>query len=163
MASVHSNEQETNPELWIDLHGDFLYQYALTRLSNNSQIAEDLVQETFLSALKSSSKFKGKSSQRTWFVSILRNKIIDYYRKNKNNLFEQVDFQNEEFIENGIHKGQWKQELVPADWGKIPDRVFEQNEFNTILKKCLNVLPKNLSSVFILREIENWETEKICK
>jgi len=163
MNVIHSNEPETNAENWVDMHVDFLYQYALPRLGNDSQLAEDLVQDTFLSALKSSSNFQGKSSQRTWFVSILRNKITDYYRKNKDKIFEQTDFQNEEFIESGLQKGQWKEEFAPADWGKVPDISFELKEFNIILDKCLNVLPQNLSSVFVLRELESWETEKICK
>ena len=93
MNVIHSNVPEASAENWVDLHGDFLYQYALPRLSNDSQLAEDLVQDTFLSALKSSSNFQGKSSQRTCFVSILRNKIIDYYRKYKDKIFDQTDFQ----------------------------------------------------------------------
>jgi RNA polymerase sigma-70 factor (TIGR02943 family) len=163
MNVLQSNASELNPENWVDLHGNFLYQYALLRLGNDSQIAEDMVQDTFLSALKSSSNFQGKSSQRTWFVSILRNKIIDFYRKNKDKIFEPTDFQNEEFIESGSQKGQWKEEFAPADWSKVPDKAFEQNEFNSIFDICLNDLPQNISSVFTLRELEGWETEKICK
>lgn len=152
-----------NPELWVDQHGDFLYQYALSRLGNDSQHAEDMVQETFLSALKTPAKHQGKSAERTWFVSILRNKIIDHYRKNKGNLFEQTDYQNEEFIESGPQKGQWKEEFAPADWGTAPDKVFEQAEFSGIFRKCLKALPQNLSTVFALRELDGLDTEYICK
>jgi RNA polymerase sigma-70 factor (TIGR02943 family) len=163
MDKTSSNVNELNPEMWIDQHSDFLYQYALLRLANNTQLAEDFVQETFLSALKSASKFEGKSSLRTWFVSILKNKIIDYYRKNKDNIIEQTSFRNEEFIESGAQQGQWKTEFAPADWDKNPDKIFEQKEFYNILNKCLNGLPKNLSSVFVLKELDSLETEKICK
>ena len=76
MNNIASGNNELNTESWVDLHADFLYQYALQRVANNSQLAEDFVQETFLSALKAFSKFEGKSSIRTCFVSILRNKII---------------------------------------------------------------------------------------
>jgi len=44
-------------------------------------LAEDLVQETLLAAVRSREKFGGRSSERSWLVGILKNKIVDYYRK----------------------------------------------------------------------------------
>ena len=69
-----------NPELWVDAHGDYLYRYALSRV-RDTQIAEDCVQETLLSALKSRENFFGQSSERTWLTGILKHKIIDHFRK----------------------------------------------------------------------------------
>lgn len=163
MESEVANHIEINSEDWVDLHGDFLFQYALSRLGNDRQLAEDMVQETFLSALKTAAKHQGKSSQRTWFVSILRNKIIDYYRKNKNNLFEQTDFKDKEFIESGPQKGQWKEEFAPADWGASPEKVLEQSEFQQIFQNCFKELPQNLSAVFGLREIDGMDSKMVCK
>ena len=71
-----------DPEHWVDDYGDFLFRFAFARV-NNKQTAEDLVQETLLSALKNISEFKNKSQERTWLISILKHKIIDYYRKRK--------------------------------------------------------------------------------
>ncbi len=48
-------------------------------------MAEDLVQETMLSAYQARDKFRGGSSERTWLVSILKRKIIDHYRKQSRN------------------------------------------------------------------------------
>ncbi|MCK5074822.1 MAG: RNA polymerase subunit sigma-70, partial [Calditrichia bacterium] len=50
-----------NPESWVEQHGDYLFYYAVSRV-NNKTAAEDLVQETFLSALKNYKNFKQKSS-----------------------------------------------------------------------------------------------------
>ena len=163
MESKRADHITTDSEDWVDLHGDYLFQYALSRLGNDDQLAEDIVQETFLSALKTSAKHKGKSSQRTWFVSILRNKIIDHYRKNKRNLFEQVDFQDEEFIENGPRKGQWKDEFAPADWGSSPEKTLEQSEFQQIFQNCFKDLPENIGAVFALREIDGLDSKQVCK
>ena len=69
-----------NPERWVDEHGDRLYRYALVR-ARVPEVAEDLVQETLLAALRSREKFGGCSSERSWLVRILKNKIVDYYRK----------------------------------------------------------------------------------
>ena len=45
--------------------------------------AEDLVQETWISALRTHSKFEGRSSLKTWLMSILRRRVADYYRRRK--------------------------------------------------------------------------------
>jgi RNA polymerase sigma-70 factor (ECF subfamily) len=57
--------QMDNPEAWVDEYGDFLYRYALSRVKDPS-IAEDLVQETFLAALKARQNFRGRSTAKTW-------------------------------------------------------------------------------------------------
>ena len=68
-----------NPESWVDKYGDLLYRYALSRIQNPST-AEDLVQETFLAALRARDRFAGNSTTRTWLVGILRHKIYDHLR-----------------------------------------------------------------------------------
>ena len=163
MDAKLKNNSPVNPQDWVDRHGDYLFQYALLRLNNNTQLAEDLVQDTFLSAIKAASTYQGKSAERTWLVSILKNKIIDHYRRNKNNLFEQSDFQNEEFIEQGSQAGAWKPQLAPQDWGDTPEKAFEQQEFTSIFRKCLATLPQNLAAVFALRELDGLDTDLICK
>ena len=63
-----------DPHRWVDEHGDCLYRYALVRV-RTPEVAEDLVQETLLVAVRSQDKFAGRSSQRSWLVGILKNKI----------------------------------------------------------------------------------------
>lgn len=65
-----------NPGRWVQLYADKLLAFAHYRLSDIA-LCEDLVQETFLSALKAMPQFKGESSEYTWLVRILRNKITD--------------------------------------------------------------------------------------
>ena len=45
------------------------------------QEAEDLVQETWLSALRSAATFEGRSSLRTWLGVILKRRIAERYRR----------------------------------------------------------------------------------
>ena len=67
---------------WVVNYADYLYSMAYFKVNNQPE-AEDLVQETFLSAYKNKDTFKGESAEKTWLTAILNNKIIDYYRKNK--------------------------------------------------------------------------------
>ena len=82
MVKKHSpkKNQKTDPSSWVDLHGDYLYGYAFSRILDPT-IAEDMVQETFLAALKSHERFEGHSTERTWLTSILRHKVVDHIRK----------------------------------------------------------------------------------
>ncbi|MFJ7268891.1 sigma-70 family RNA polymerase sigma factor [Streptomyces sp. NPDC099050] len=49
-------------------------------LSADPQSAEDLTQETFLRALGSLHRFEGRSSARTWLLSIARRTVVDSLR-----------------------------------------------------------------------------------
>ncbi len=63
---------QVDPSLWVDTYGDGLYSYALFRVENKL-LAEELVQETFVAALGARAGFTGKSSEKTWIYSILKN------------------------------------------------------------------------------------------
>jgi RNA polymerase sigma-70 factor (TIGR02943 family) len=151
-----------NPNTWVDKYSDFLYRYAMSRV-NNIAVAEDLVQETFYSALKAFANFDGKSSERTWFVSILKHKIIDFYRKKSRQAkyFDEPagNEPSDDYEENGF----WKLENAPADWGDRPEEALHQKEFLLILEECLTDLPQKIAAVFTLREMEGIESKNICK
>jgi DNA-directed RNA polymerase specialized sigma24 family protein len=58
-----------DPDRWVDDHGDCLYGYALIRV-RKQEVAEDLVQETLLAAMRQVDKFRGRSSERSWLCGI---------------------------------------------------------------------------------------------
>ena len=74
------NSHIDDPANWVDQYGDFLYRFVSSRVKDPS-VAEDLVQETFLAALKARENFKGRSTARTWLTAILKHKIVDHIRK----------------------------------------------------------------------------------
>ena len=146
---------------WVDEHGDYLFRFALSRL-NDKSLSEDMVQETFLAALKNIKNFDNRSSIRTWFTSILKNKIIDHYRKKarafKEEDLDALDDYKDDFLENG----HWKAERAPVDWGMHPEKALNQKEFMQVLRACLAALPEKIAAVFALREIELQESQDIC-
>ena len=57
---------ESKPALgndWVDAHADYLFNFAIGQVRDPS-VAEDLVQDTFLAAVKAQNSFGGKSSER---------------------------------------------------------------------------------------------------
>ncbi len=168
MSEQHS-DHKLEPEKWIERYSDLLFNYTLTRL-NKREVAEDLVQETFLSALKGRDGFKGDASEKTWLIAILKRKIIDHYRKkstqNELNIFDKNasdDFMAHFFDGDGGQNGHWTDKSSPRDWKKDLQPGVESDEFNSILKGCLGKLPEKWSAVFVLKNMEDLDANEICK
>ena len=67
-------------EYWFKKYRPKLKKIALSK-SPNKEIAEEIVQETFINCLKSLNLFKGKCSLETWMQTVMRHEISDFYRK----------------------------------------------------------------------------------
>jgi len=160
------NSQIENPESWVDQYGDFLYHFTLSRIKDPS-IAEDLVQETFLAALKARKNFQGRSTARTWLIAILKHKIVDHIRKQvREHTSDKVESMlntaaNDPVDSSFNDEGDWR--IRPSKWAIDPMKLYEQKEFMDILYQCLGKLPKRQAEAFMMREIDGLSTEEICK
>ena len=158
MSSI--NKHILNPDKWVKLHADYLYNYTISRI-NNQETAKDIVQETFFAALKAKDNFQGKASERTWLIAILKRKIIDHYRK-INSVKGRAEVKMN-FYADGEREGEWIEERVPSAWNSEIEKVIENNELSEVLEKCISKLPKKYEMVFRMKTIQQFETEEICK
>jgi RNA polymerase sigma-70 factor (TIGR02943 family) len=149
-----------NTNKWIDNYADYLYNYSISRV-NNSDLAKDLVQDTFFAGLKSAKNFQGKASERTWLVSILKRKIIDHYRK-INSKKGQAEVRMS-FYDDGENEGSWLEERVPQSWDNASEKKIENEELRNQLELCINKLPEKYAMVFRMKTVQEFETEEICK
>ena len=144
---------------WVQSYSDSLYSWALHKTSNK-ETAEDLVQETFLVAVKSFEKFKGDSNPKTWLFSILNNKISDHYRKSyrmpvvNNDTILNIFFENSE---------RWRKDQMPQKWTDDTDNLLDDVEFKQELDNCLKKLPPNCFSAIQLKFIEEKKGNVICQ
>ena len=146
---------------WVDRYGSYLYRFALVRVSS-PQVAEDLVQETFLAAVKGWDGFEKRASGKTWLTSILKHKIIDFIRKEvRETASDHIDAVVDTAETLFSPKGEWA--LAPRRWQIDPGRILEQKEFFSQLQKCLENLPKRMARAFVLREMDGLSTAEICK
>jgi len=149
-----------DPATWVDRHGDFLFRYALSRLESRTA-AEDLVQETLLAALRAGKDFSGKCTERTWFVGILKHKIVDYLRRqDRERPMSAVNSSGEMGEELFDKNGWWR--IEPVRVSANPSEVLEKKEFWEVFRHCLANLPKRLAAVFSLREMDELPTDEIC-
>ena len=93
--TINNIAETLNPHCWVNKYANYLYTYAVYRI-NDSDLARDLVQETFLSGLESKEKFEGRSTEKTWLTAILKNKIVDIYRSKSKGIAKAADATAEE-------------------------------------------------------------------
>ena len=152
-------EHQINPNNWISEYSDYLFNYTISRV-NDREMAQDLVSETFLAGLKSMSNFKGEASERTWLISILKRKIIDYYRKinsNKGKAEVRMTYNSESEAE-----GDWLEERVADPFDKTAEDKLENSELGDAIHECLGKLPQKQADVFKMKTILGYDTETIC-
>lgn len=152
--------REISPDAWVEQHGDYLHHFAIGQV-RDPQVAEDLVQDTFLAALKARERFAGQSSERTWLVSILRHKILDHLRQRYRRPTMALD--DSEPARDDGRFGEalvWAHE-VAAECA-APHRRMELAEFRDSLQQALGRLPARLAQVFELYEVNEWSGREVC-
>jgi RNA polymerase sigma-70 factor, ECF subfamily len=152
---------KSDPVNWVNEHGDFLYNYALGQLRDAGD-AEDVVQETFLAALKAQDGFAGRSSERTWLVSILRRKVCDHFRRKYRERSVSCDSQPTKNGAPCIERSMlWVHETAAECL--LPDRRMELNEFRSALESALGLLPARIAQAFAMYEVEEYPGREVCR
>ena len=120
-----------------------VYNYLLS-LTKNKHIAEELVQETFYSAVKNINNFKNESSVKTWLYKIAKNKWIDYYKKNKKSKEISIDEDSKELL-----------------YSTIEEEVINKDHLIYIYKKIHNLDEKS-KEIILLRIGTNFSFKEIA-
>ncbi len=135
----------------VEQHAGPIYRLAL-RMMGNEADAEDVLQETFLSAFKSIDRFEARSSLSTWLYRIASNAALMRLRRSEP---DQVSVDEPVEREDG--------DLVPRqffDFCCLPEEDFLRDEAREELQRAIADLPPTLRSVFVLRDIEGLSTEE---
>ncbi len=152
-------EHQLKPETWVDLYADYLFNYAIGRISD-AEVAKDLVQETFMAGLKSAKNYKGDAAERTWLIAILKRKVIDHYRKinsKKGKAEVRMNYSSQTDAE-----GDWLEEQVADPFSSFENSDIENKELGLAIQSCISKLPKKQALVFTMKTIQGVSTEDIC-
>jgi len=148
-----------HPDQWVDHYADYLYNYAISRV-NDSEIAKDLVQDTFIAGLKSAKNFKGNAAERTWLIAILKRKVIDYYRKiNSKKGKAEIRMQ---YSTQTDAEGDWLEERIADPNSNFEIDAIENEELGLAIQECIAKLPKKQDEVFTMKTKKGMDTEDIC-
>ena len=136
---------------WVDAHADYLFNFAIGQVRDGNT-AEDLVQDTFLAAVKAQNSFGGKSSARTWLVGILRHKIYDHLRKTCRERAVRHDPTPMKDGESWEESALWLHDVAAET--QLPSRRIELDGFRTNLEMTLGKQPASVAQVFKLCQSE---------
>jgi RNA polymerase sigma-70 factor (ECF subfamily) len=131
---------------FVEAYSAQIYQLALKML-NNTQDAEDVLQNTFLKAFQHIDGFEGRSSLSTWLYRIAANEALMMIRKRRPEITE---------ADGRMMDGEGE-EITPTefiDWGLLPEEELLSGESKDRLDQAVQNLPEKLRIVFLLRDIE---------
>ena len=155
-------DHEAKPVLrsdWVDTHADYLFNFAIGQV-RDAGVAEDIVQETFLAAVKARETFSGQSSERTWLVGILRHKICDHLRKSCRERAVRHDPVSTNDPNAWDESILWLHDVAAES--QSPSRRIELDEFRVNLELALGKLPPRMAQAFQLYEIEERPNREVC-
>lgn len=122
------------------------------KICRDKDKAENIMQETFFSMIKSLPQFDGNSKLSTWLYKIVSNHCLMAARKNKSGRFVSVDDDEPLFSEKET-----------ADWDTIPSKSSENDELKRILDDSIRKLSPEYRIVFLLRDVEGVSTEETAE
>ena len=130
----------------VDAYSAPIYRLGL-RMLGNEQDAEDVLQNTFISALTHLPSFEGRSSVLTWLYRIAVNEALMILRRGKPEV--SIDDTESSDENENIHPTQF------VDWGALPEDELLSAEGKQALDHAIQNLPENLRMVFLLRDIQD--------
>ncbi len=122
------------------------------KICRNRDKAEHIMQETFLSMIKSLHQFDGNSKISTWLYRIVSNHCLMLARKDKSKTFVSIDSDDELY-----------EDKYTADWSNIPNQNIENIELKKILDESIGKLSPEYRIVFLLRDVEGLSTEETAE
>jgi RNA polymerase sigma-70 factor (ECF subfamily) len=128
-------------------HLDALYNFAVY-LTRNPPEADDLVQETYLRALRFSHRFEPGTHLRAWLFQILRNTFLTFYRLREREV---------PIADDGVPD--WD---VPM-FHDAPEDSSSAMEAHTDLERAMSRLPQDFRTVLLLAEVEGMPLEDVAR
>jgi RNA polymerase sigma-70 factor (ECF subfamily) len=138
----------------VDAYYEMVYRVAVKMLSN-PQDAEDVLQETFMKALRAMKQFDGRSKLSTWLYRIATNEALMALRRQGPDLIS---------TDESFETDEGEQEPVQiTDWCCLPEKEFMSAEAQRYLDKAIDRLSPSLRAVFVLRDIEGLSTQETAE
>ena len=125
--------------------------------------ADEAVQDAWLSVVRNLSGFEGRSSLKTWLLTITANAAKNRYKQNRREvLLDDIASPHGTIDDDRFSSdGHWL--LAPFAWHQdTPEALLTEDELRECLERTLLSLPQLQSSVLVLRERQGLELEEIC-
>jgi RNA polymerase sigma-70 factor (ECF subfamily) len=136
-------------------HEQRVYSVAM-RMLRHQQDAEDVTQQTFLSAVERLTGFREEASFNTWLLRIATYAALKVVRKRRG--LPTVSLEQMTEPQEG-YEGIPHPEFI-ADWRQSPEELVRNNEIQRLLDDALAELDENHRVVFLLRDVEGMSVKE---
>lgn len=154
----------------VDKHHNALIRTALSHVADR-EVAEEVVQDTWIAVIEGLSRFEGRSSLRTWIFGILIHKAKDRGVREKRHTtfsaFQSYEDDHDEaidplrFHQSGEWAGHWA--FPPQPWDdQTPEKLLASQQAVSAMNQAIEALPRNLKEVLILRDVDQVEAKDVC-
>jgi RNA polymerase sigma-70 factor (ECF subfamily) len=127
------------------------------RILGSEEDARDAVQEAFLNAFRSLSRFEGGSRFSTWLHRIAVNAALMKLRTRRRKPEQSLEHLLPSFSEDGHYAERF------ASWDEPVDRAMERAETQELVRSHIEELPEKWRTVLVLRDIEGLDTEETAR
>lgn len=136
---------------------------SLARSIVGDAIADEVVQEAWLSAYRALPKFEGRSSLKTWLLRITANQARTRLRKENRSVAMDALSPGGEGVLQGrfAEDGHWR--IPPSGWhDDSPEALLTRREMGDCIELTMARLPDLQQSVFVLKDLEQYGFDEIC-
>jgi RNA polymerase sigma-70 factor (ECF subfamily) len=156
MPDEPSTQTEIDPEQLVRDHIGWMLKLA-ERLLGERALAEDAVQDAFISAFRALARFEGRSSLKTWLHRITVNAALTKLRQVKRRAEHSIDADLPEFDQYDCR--------IEAPWHYLAplEEVIENDDLRDIVTAGINALPDSYRIVLHLRDIEGYDTSEVAE
>lgn len=126
--------------------------------------ADEVVQDSWLSVVRNLKGFEGRSSLKTWLLTITANSAKGRYKQNRREvLLDDLPSPHGTLDDDRFSAGDGHWLIAPFAWHQdTPEALLTQNELRECLEHTLLSLSELQSGVLLLRERQGLELEEIC-
>ena len=142
-------------ETLANRHEQRVYSLAL-RMLRHEQDAEDVTQQTFLSAVEHLAGFREEASFSTWLLRIASHAALKVIRKKKG--LNTVSLEEATEVSEDVNSVPHPEFI--ADWRQSPEELVERNETRRLLDEALAQLDEKHRLVFLLRDVEGFSVKE---
>jgi RNA polymerase sigma-70 factor (ECF subfamily) len=157
LVRAAKNGELTAFEALVKRHERRIYGLA-RRLTGSEHDAQDVTQQTFLSAVENLSGFRGTAAFSTWLTTIAANASLKVVRKRRGLPTTSLDEATEPNDDGHIPHPEYI-----ADWRETPDRLAQRAETHQLLDSAIAELDPGHRAVFLLRDVEDISVRDTAK
>jgi RNA polymerase sigma-70 factor (ECF subfamily) len=167
LARLREGDEAAFLEL-VAKYGPVMRRIALGYVRTPS-VADEVVQDAWLGALRSLHRFEGRSTLKTWLLRILANRARSRGAREARCVpFSSLVDDDGPSVPadrfqgpDGRYPGGWTS--FPTDWDALPEARLLARETLERVDAAIRRLPARQQEVMVLRDVEGWSSEEVCE